>query len=66
MRAFAVGDKVQMKHHGSQADDYQQAVKTGRIIRIVHHKGSVIANVSWSIGPVTTDEYIEDLIILNG
>ena len=61
MKPLEMGDKVRMKHHGSQATDYQQATKTGRIIRIYQFTTRMLASVTWSIGPVS-EEFVEDLI----
>jgi hypothetical protein len=64
MRALLIGDLVRMKYHGSQVTDYQQATKTGRIIKIYEFQGRTLASVSWSLGPALTQEFIEDLVIM--
>jgi hypothetical protein len=60
MRALVVGDKVHMKHHGSQHTDYQQATKTGRIIKVYQFQKQTLARVAWNMGPMS-EEFIEDL-----
>ncbi len=61
MKPLELGDRVRMKHHGSQHTDYQQATKIGRIIRVWDDCLGHEARIVWSIGPVS-EEFVEDLI----
>jgi hypothetical protein len=64
MIALMTGDKVRMKHRGTQFTDYTVATKTGRIISISRDQGNVVARVTWNIGLAVTEEYAEDLELM--